>query len=274
MINAGKTPGAGASGLNLPEPMLGRFENLRKRLLEVTAGKRVYYQPNPGNWGDGLIRAGTHRFFADAGISYTECKYKRLRKPRALRKPSWLRSVRRDESVLIYGGGGGMCRLWDISGYVTYLARHFSHTVILPTTFELQLNLQAGTLFCRDRFESCALTGGEFVDDMAFYLGRQAQTGGQGTGYFFRTDEESAGKMPLPDANRDLSRQHNYMYPPDDFFAALAPFSDIHTDRLHVAIASCLLGKDVTLYPGSYFKNAAVFKSSMQELFPGASLSV
>jgi len=53
-----------------------------------------------------------------------------------------------------------------------------------------------------------------------------------------------------------------------EFFDALAPYDSIHTDRLHVAIASCLLGKKLTVYPGSYFKNEAVFRSSMDGLFP------
>jgi exopolysaccharide biosynthesis predicted pyruvyltransferase EpsI len=40
------------------------------------------------------------------------------------------------------------------------------------------------------------------------------------------------------------------------------------TDRLHVAIASSLMGKEVHLYAGSYFKNKEVFLSTLKEYFP------
>jgi len=249
--------------------MQARFTSLMRQLQNLTAGKRVYYHPNHGNWGDGLIMAGTHRFLADAGIEYTELHYKRLRSPRWLRKPSWLRTIRRSGSVLIYGGGGGMNQLWNFTGYVSYIASHFEYTVMLPSTFELQPELRQATLFCRDHFASQALTGGEFIDDMAFYLGcRPAPPATLGTGYFFRTDRESAGRFAIPADNRDLSLEHEYEYPVQEFFEALAPYDAIHTDRLHVAIASCLLGKKLTVYPGSYFKNEAVFRSSMDGLFP------
>jgi exopolysaccharide biosynthesis predicted pyruvyltransferase EpsI len=255
---------------DLPEPMRQRFALLMQQLRELTAGKKVYYQPNRGNWGDGLIMAGTRRFLADAGIQYTERFYRRLRSPRSLRKPLWLHAARLQDSVLIYGGGGAMCSLWDVTGYVNYVSRHFRHTVILPSTFERQPEIASVTLYCRDCHASQALTGGQFVDDMAFYLGRRHMAPGSGTGYFFRTDKDAAGKMEIPAGNLDLSLARNYKYPVEDFFATLAGFSEIHTDRLHVAIASCLLGKRLYLYPGSYFKNEAVFRSSMLGLFPQA----
>jgi exopolysaccharide biosynthesis predicted pyruvyltransferase EpsI len=52
------------------------------------------------------------------------------------------------------------------------------------------------------------------------------------------------------------------------FFDELAPFSIIMTDRLHIAIASSLMGKEVHLYAGSYFKNKEVFLSTLKEYFP------
>lgn len=38
-------------------------------------------------------------------------------------------------------------------------------------------------------------------------------------------------------------------------------------DRLHVAILACLLHKRVHFYKGGYFKNEAVFRSSMRDYF-------
>jgi exopolysaccharide biosynthesis predicted pyruvyltransferase EpsI len=261
--------------IDLPASMQARFTSLMLQVQDLTAGKTVYYHPNHGNWGDGLIMAGTRRFLADAGIEYTECYYKKIRSPKILRSPEWLRRIDRKNSVLIYGGGGGWCNLWDISGYVGHLSRYFSHTIVLPSTFELKPQLRNGTVFCRDQYESQEISGAEFFDDMAFYMGRQpGGADGQGIGNFFRTDAESAGRLKVPANNRDISLEHNYLYPEQEFFAALSGFDTIHTDRLHISIASCLLGKAVRIYPGSYFKNKAVFRSSMQEDFSRASFTV
>jgi exopolysaccharide biosynthesis predicted pyruvyltransferase EpsI len=45
---------------------------------------------------------------------------------------------------------------------------------------------------------------------------------------------------------------------------AIDRFETIRTDRLHVAIAGAVLGKAVVLYPGSYFKNRAVYDFSLR----------
>ena len=47
------------------------------------------------------------------------------------------------------------------------------------------------------------------------------------------------------------------------FLEAIKRFSSVHTDRLHVAIAAALLGKEVRLYSNSYYKNRAVYELSL-----------
>lgn len=42
----------------------------------------------------------------------------------------------------------------------------------------------------------------------------------------------------------------------------------LRTNRLHVAIAGALLGKEVWFYPNSYFKNHAIYAFSMQSHYP------
>ena len=41
-------------------------------------------------------------------------------------------------------------------------------------------------------------------------------------------------------------------------------FDVVRSDRLHVAIAGALLGKEVELYPNSTFKNRAVYDFSLE----------
>jgi exopolysaccharide biosynthesis predicted pyruvyltransferase EpsI len=256
---------------SVPPEMAARFENLAESLLNVVGDSKVYYHPNLGNWGDGLIRAGTRRFLDDLSIDYEEHYHKRLKRPQWLRKPRWLRKVRSKKSVLIYGGGGAWCSFWDVSEYVAELSRYFHHVIVLPSSFDVEVKIPNATLFCRDNKESLRKVDAVFCDDMAFYLGKQNFPVGHGMGNFFRGDVESAAVYPIPKENLDLSAENDYLHPVGEFFERLAPFSHIKTDRLHVAIASCLLGKSLQLYPGAYFKSQSVFRSSIQDNFPNVS---
>lgn len=49
-------------------------------------------------------------------------------------------------------------------------------------------------------------------------------------------------------------------------------YTTVHTDRLHVAILSALLGKRVLLHDNSYGKNSAVYDQSMRGHFPKVEL--
>lgn len=87
------------------------------------------------------------------------------------------------------------------------------------------------------------------------------------TGYFFRTDRESLGKQNYIALNMDISLWGNEITPIAPFIKKIDEFDIIHTDRLHVAILACLLHKRVHFYKGGYFKNEAVFRSSMKDYF-------
>jgi exopolysaccharide biosynthesis predicted pyruvyltransferase EpsI len=56
-------------------------------------------------------------------------------------------------------------------------------------------------------------------------------------------------------------------------FEIINRFERVVSDRLHIAIAGCLLGKDVTLLPGNYPKSQSVFFSSMRDNYPESSFS-
>ncbi|MBV7332934.1 glycosyltransferase [Chloroflexi bacterium TSY] len=236
------------------------FQQLEDSVKEVCDQRPVYYMPNPGNWGDALIRSGTHKFFHDIGLCYTEID---------AQTDIQAKVNHAEESVLIYGGGGGWCRLWGHSPYfLKQLLPHFHHTIVLPSTYEVVATLTDTTFFCRDRYHSQSnLPAAIFCHDMAFCLEPHADPATEETGYFFRTDAESAKRYPIPSENRDVSFEGNHLLGVAPFFAAIAKFAVIHTDRLHVAIAACLLGRDLHFYPGSYFKNWAVFTSSIRPYF-------
>ena len=78
---------------------------------------------------------------------------------------------------------------------------------------------------------------------------------------------ESLGKQNYIALNMDISLWGNEITPIAPFIKKIDEFDIIHTDRLHVAILACLLHKRVHFYKGGYFKNEAVFRSSMKDYF-------
>ncbi|MEO8031199.1 MAG: hypothetical protein ABJC74_14015 [Gemmatimonadota bacterium] len=241
--------------------MKAEFAHLEATLKAVGQRGPVLYLADYGNWGDGLIRAGTRRFLADIGIEYTETQH-------VSRGERWL--PWRRKGTLLYGGSGAWCNFWSHGQQTIQKVGHlFEHVVVLPSTFEMKLDLPKIDLFCRDRFESQAnAPAAVFCHDMAFCLGPQDYPAGTGTGWFLRTDKESANRLPIPASNVDLSLLGDHLSPAGPFFEAIAKYDVIHTDRLHVAIGACLVGRELHLYPGGYFKNRALFRSSMEGHFP------
>ena len=240
--------------------MQDEYAVIEKVLKNKCSRGPVYYLPNPGNWGDGLIRYGTLKFFSDINL-----KFKELTR----NKKDWLIPILKGGTV-IYGGGGGWCKLWNKSpADVTKLKRRFN-VIVLPSTYESSYSIPNTMFFCRDTFESKNnMPDAIFCHDMAFYIGKQFFRGnkGVGDGYFFRSDPETANKIKIPPNNNDISLKGNYRSEVFQFFNEINRFSAIFTDRLHVSIAACLLKKEVHLYPGAYFKNRAVYLSSMKSQF-------
>ena len=238
--------------------MQQEFIRLEETLRAICGRGPVYYLPNSGNLGDALIRFGTRKFLRDVGIDCTE-----LSPGSSVGPLAQLRG-----GTVIYGGGGAWCGLWGgAERKVARFNRRF-HVVVLPSTYEKRYALGNTTFFRRDEFESRGhMPDAVFCHDLAFYIGPLSAPASSGTGHFFRTDGESSGKHALPPDNVDPSRAGRQTSDVFPFIAEVAKHAVVHTDRLHVAIAACLLGRELHLYAGSYFKNRAVFLSSMQGRF-------
>jgi exopolysaccharide biosynthesis predicted pyruvyltransferase EpsI len=243
------------------EGLLAQFKIIEQVLKEDIKKGPVYYVPNPGNWGDGLIREGTKKFFRDINLEYREIF------PSKRNWSDWiLPSVQ--GGTVIYGGGGGWCKNHgNAAKYVNFFRKRFN-VIVLPSSYQFTYAYPNTFFFRRDKFESKQnMPDSIYCHDMAFYLGEIRMQKGKGTGYFFRWDMESSGKIDIPKGNIDLSSHGNYMSEGITFLQHLSSYSEIHTDRLHVAIASSLLGLELHFYPGAYFKNYAVYRSSMKDHF-------
>lgn len=234
------------------------FDVLREHIINRVSNKPIYFTPNSGNWGDALIRLGAIKFLRDIGIDYTEVR---------LSKGDILKPMMTG-GLLLYGGGSRWTNIWSGSERIVKLLSKRLQVIVLPSTFQKHYNISNTTFFCRDSFQSQEfMPNATFCHDMAFYLGSVPFSGGNGTGYFFRTDRERSGKIDIPESNRDISKEGDHLSEGLTFFKEIGKYQVVHTDRLHVAIASCLLGRDTHLYPSSYFKSHAIYKSSIEPYF-------
>lgn len=91
----------------------------------------------------------------------------------------------------------------------------------------------------------------------------------------FRTDKERTD-LRRPRGNLDLSKlfkcgtstPEQALLASHLIFRMLNQYAEVRTNRLHLAIAGALLGKDVKFYPNSYYKCEAVYKFSLKDRFP------
>lgn len=245
--------------------MAPEFSHLANIICQHTKGRPLYYLAGSGNLGDALIRQGTLKFLREHGFRFYELMRHKGRVFRLLEYylPLLLKGN------LIVGGGGGWCKYWKrLPKIVGDVASSYRTVIVLPSTYEMKLDLPNIIYFSRDRYESLQVVPEAiFCHDMAFYLDWPSSGAGEGDGFFFRTDIERNESITIPPDNLDISLLGNHFSPIEGFFQRIDRYRVIHTDRLHVAIAACLLGKELHFYSNAYFKNKAVYLSSMKDFF-------
>jgi exopolysaccharide biosynthesis predicted pyruvyltransferase EpsI len=121
----------------------------------------------------------------------------------------------------------------------------------------MSYNIPNTIFFRRDNSESQEnMPESRFSHDLAFYYQTRVKSSDKTDrmGFFFRVDSESSGRHTIPEGNTDISIDGDHATPIDGFISTIGKYEEIHTDRLHVAIAAAIQGVKVNLYPGSYFK--------------------
>lgn len=68
----------------------------------------------------------------------------------------------------------------------------------------------------------------------------------------------------------DLSSQGTERSPLRPFLETIGQYEEVHTDRVHVAIAGCLLGRSCHVYPTQSPLLGDLFASSLGPFFPQA----
>ena len=271
-----------STNLDAPEKLRLPFDDLAETLLQAADGREVIFLQNEGNYGDCLIRYGTLRFFEDIGLRYREYDMaKRTHKAAALAEGILGRFSNRH--LFVYSGSGAWADVSSVGFRNVHRQVAANRNVfILPTTFQHFGLTPDIPVFVRDRFESWKVVPhAKFCHDMAFYLALVSQermlpariAPDRTLGLAFRTDNEARGHglAALP-SNVDFSSFGTSTSDPLVLLRMIDQFSEIATDRLHIAIGAILLGKRVLLSEGSYFKIRAIYNSSIKGIFDNCEL--
>jgi polysaccharide pyruvyl transferase len=270
------------AGLSTPEALRQPFDELAEALLEAADGREVIFLQNDGNYGDCLIRYGTVRFFEDISLRYHEYDMaKRTHKAVAFGAGMFDRF--RQRYLFVYSGSGAWSDVCTVGLRNVHRQMVASRNIfILPTTFQ-HFGLPSDVpVFVRDRFESWKVVPhAKFCHDMAFYLAFVAPERllpsrvppKRTLGLAFRTDNEGRehGLAALC-CNVDISAFGTHNSDPLALLRLIDQFSQIATDRLHIAIGALLLGKRVLMAEGSHFKMRAIFNSSIKGIFDNCEL--
>lgn len=222
------------------------------------------YVPNPGNWGDALIRYGTDRLFDAMRLRYT------------LQDRNSVVRGGPTSDTLVYGGGGAWCKVFPNAGeFVASVAHRYKHVVVLPSTYEFAPEeLRHVTYFARDRVSSQRV-GHRLppVPDLAYLCERPEVERTDETLVAWRTNQDIHPGRPTPPAdNNDISAKGTHASDGHEFLKLVGRFHTVNTDRLHIGIAACMMGcPRVVLGENVYFKNRATIKT-WPDLWPYATL--
>ncbi len=257
---------AGLHRIRASEP----FTHLRESLEGMGQRLPLIYVPNTGNWGDSLINNGARAFLAQLSHPYAEATQRQVLESRG---SSF-------EAALIVAGNGGWCRHWShIPEFVEAACEMFREVVLLPTTIDtapLFVPRENLTAFVRDDTLSLAnAPSATFCHDLAFLLPifAEMRESRPRALHAFRLDGESArGNFDLPATNLDWSLFGTHEDDPLLFLEFMAGFSQVLTDRLHVAIGAAMLGREVHLWPNDYGKIRAIYQSSLKPYFNNVTL--
>lgn len=237
-----------------------------KAFLEKYKDKKVDFYRFPGNYGDSVIFHGTMKLLDSLNISVDFAE---------------MESQNLNDILFIDGGGNFVDYYSDVKNFLIKKSDDYKEIIILPHTIfgqnqiDLINNINTPmTIFCREKITAELLFGNVkkhniyLSHDCAFYNDFQDYkndiTDTSKILNAFREDVESVNKN-IPDDNDDISKDGWAKMPLEGFLNKINNRYTVNTDRLHVAIVSTLLGKNVKFYSNSYFKNKAVYEYSLEK---------
>jgi len=269
-----------------------------QELIELLKGKdnKIYYQPNPGNGGDALIASGAFQFFKRNNIDYviidenTDLSNKVVcyagggnlvsDYPAAANFIDKSHDKVKSLVVLPHTINGHSQLLATVKDNVYFFCRE-------EISFQyVKAAVQSAHVFEGDDL-ALELIPDKYITNFSsnypiklFFkqclkkIKFKQHLGGFRVLNAFRNDVEKTN-ITLPNDNIDVSNAINYNSSMSDellvnrttadIFKFLNFYKVINTNRLHMAIAGALLGKEVNFYPNSYYKNEAIYNKSLKQ---------
>lgn len=247
------------------------FKQLINTIRELSSdASQIDYFPSPGNWGDSLINAGAAQLFSAWKLDVHSMPRNHMYEHDSADQRS---------RIALIGGGGGWNRNWSSTiSFTNDAIERYRHTVVLPSSFDPQLIADLPrnnvTLISRASGPSASVADFE-CHDLAFYLQVTQTSSIDEIPYpliCLRRDKERNHASVSPDRNCDISLLGSAESSHLGFLSLIDRFGQIYTDRLHVAIAGAMLGKQVNLLEGNYKKNTGVHSLSLLNNYPNATL--
>ncbi|CEJ10271.1 Polysaccharide pyruvyl transferase [bacterium YEK0313] len=261
-------------------------------LLREFRNTEVLYLPNSGNAGDSLISTATMQLFRRLNISYQPITleanvdgkvvilggggnfiplYATIRNAltrfagRAKRIVLLPHTIRGNEDLIA-----------DLPASTLLICREIpSYDHVINVNPKCEVALAHDMAFHLDP-EELLINDPDAAEFQTVFLGKLAEAGATTADLsrraemrFFRLDGESTGKHGGGDV--DISSLFEFgVWPRNSeksswcFVEAIRIAQAVVTDRLHVSIASAILGKPCKLYDNSYGKNREVFRHSLR----------
>lgn len=278
-----------------------------KNYLKQYCNNKIYYMPNPGNGGDALIALSTFKLFRGLNLDVSIAsrnsdltgqivmyagggslvrEYNHSARILALIHKKVEKLI-----VLPHSINSHQELLRDMGGNVDIICRErYSERFVLESRTGANVLLMDDLALGIDPLEVLArkhCRDALMQKSLRYHLGRKSYFADCVAKLFlgqmhqrefscFREDVERSG-FPVPPGNIDLPIHVNYDRTQSCFDSAemtvhnimyfLSGYDVVVTNRLHICIAACLLGKQVKLYANSYFKNKAVYEYSLVDRF-------
>ncbi len=276
------------------------------KLLSQYNDEKIVYMPDPGNAGDNVIASATYAVFEKCGIEFEYYSDRISMKGRRLfyggggNLTKYYTNARilfdrhhhevKEFVLLPHTIDNHKSLLHDLGENVTLICRErtsFDYvkdeakkcrvllTDDMAFTLDVKKIINHKSVFpsnLRDIINTIRFLPKVFLIERRIAKAQLSVTGN--VLQAFRTDVEAPGRE-LNAGNIDVSEVLRHrMYPryicdriTHAFVKCINNYDIIRTDRLHVCIVAALLGKEVKFYPGSYYKNEAVYKMSLENDF-------
>jgi exopolysaccharide biosynthesis predicted pyruvyltransferase EpsI len=273
------------------------FSEMASKIKTISDGKPCAFFSNPGNLGDALILEGAKKFLLSNSIDYYFVNTRKVIEVNKLLNPKtywkhWLvnklglnfirtyeqplsKIIKKYDTAILCGSGGWVSVYPDTMKIAYMLSKYFKNVIIMPTSYGEKIDKLPSNMTCFVRDQGESLENNKtatFCHDTAFFLNAEKEQPIKEVGYHIRTDIESSGHLSIPKNNLDISTLGTELSNPEIMFKEVAKSKIIITDRLHIAIASALLGRETYLFSSRYFKIPAIFKASIENKYKNVNL--